>query len=117
MYGGYYPQSNIQYQQLQNFSLKGRPVTSLEEAKASMIDLDGTISYFPDTVNKRIYTKQINPQDGTALLKMYELKEIPQNETPEVKDFVTREEFDEVVKQLKKALAAVNTNPSIAAQF
>jgi hypothetical protein len=37
--------------------IKGRPVSSLEEARASMIDFDGSIFYFPDVANKRIYTK------------------------------------------------------------
>lgn len=45
--------------------LKGRLVSSLEEARATSIDFDGSIFYFPDLANKRIYTKQIN-MDGTA---------------------------------------------------
>lgn len=56
--------------------LKGRPVTSLEEARASIVDFDGSIFFFPDLANKRIYTKQIT-MDGTALINVYELKEIP----------------------------------------
>ena len=76
------PQINPIYQQ--NYlrqappqvTLKGRLVSSLEEARATSIDFDGSIFYFPDLANKRIYTKQIN-LDGTVLLNMYELKEIP----------------------------------------
>jgi hypothetical protein len=56
--------------------LKGRPVASFEEARASMIEFDGSIFYFPDLANKCIYTKQIN-MDGTALINVYELKAIP----------------------------------------
>ena len=56
--------------------LKGRPVSSFEEARASMVDFDGSVFYFPDLANRRIYTKQIN-MDGTALINVYELKEIP----------------------------------------
>jgi hypothetical protein len=37
--------------------LKGRPVSSIEEARATTVDFDGTIFYFPDLANKRIYTK------------------------------------------------------------
>jgi hypothetical protein len=48
----------------------------MEEARASIIDFDGSIFFFPDLANKRIYTKQIN-MDGTTLLSVYELKEIP----------------------------------------
>ena len=63
---GYTPQSN-------NF-MKCRAVTSIDEAKASMIDLDGSVSVFTDLGNKRIYTKQIN-LDGTATLNTYILEE------------------------------------------
>ena len=53
--------------------LKGRLVSSLEEARATSIDFDGSVFYFPDLANKRIYTKQINI-DGTASLYVYDLK-------------------------------------------
>ena len=62
-------------------SIKGRPVSSIEEARAISIDFDGSIFYFPDLANKRIYTKQIN-MDGTASLKVYEFKEEPVVTTP-----------------------------------
>lgn len=76
--------------------LKGRPVSSLEEARAAGIDFDGSIFYFPDYANKKIYTKQIN-LDGTSSFLMYELKELPVEKTP---DYVTREEFEAVIRQL-----------------
>lgn len=57
----------------QNF-IKCRAVTSIDEAKASIIDLDGSINVFTDIGNKKIYTKQIN-LDGTATLKTYVLME------------------------------------------
>ena len=99
-------------------SLKGRLVSSLEEARASSIDFDGSVFYFPDLANKRIYTKQINI-DGTASLYVYELRELPiENETssfvPSVEKFVTREEFERVleyIKTLKKP-----TEPAASAQ-
>ena len=85
--------------------LKGRPVSSIEEAKASAVDFDGTIFYFPDLANKCIYTKQINV-DGSATLNIYELKQIPMKEQePPANLFVTREEFDSVIGQLKSALS------------
>lgn len=79
-----------------SFGLKGRPVSSLEEVRATSIDFDGSVFYFPDLANKRIYTKQIN-MDGTASLNMYELKPVPK-ET--VNDYITRAEFEEAIKQL-----------------
>lgn len=45
--------------------LKGRPVSSVDEARAASIDFDGSIFYFPDVANNCIYTKQIN-MDGSA---------------------------------------------------
>ena len=86
--------------------LKGRLVSSLEEARATSIDFDGSIFYFPDLANRRIYTKQIN-LDGTATLNMYELKAMPVVEEQQIfasTNFVTRDEFDQVVSQLKAML-------------
>ena len=82
-----------------------RPVSSIEEVKASSIDFDGSVFYFPDLANKRIYTKQINV-DGTASLLMYELKETP----IEQPIFVTREEFENTITQLKNLLATAKSN-------
>lgn len=80
-------------------ALKGRPVSSIEEARASSIDFDGSVFYFPDLANRRIYTKQIN-LDGTVTLLMYELKEIPKEAVSDA-NFVTREEFENAIAQLK----------------
>lgn len=95
MYNYYQPQPQTQYQQRTGF-LKGRPVSSLEEARGTAIDFDGSIFYFPDLANNRIYTKQIN-FDGTASLCMYELTPIePQLNT----DYITRKEFEETLAKL-----------------
>jgi hypothetical protein len=48
-------------------------VSSIEEVRACPIDFDGSVFYFADMANKRIYTKQIN-FDGTASINIYELK-------------------------------------------
>ena len=45
----------------------------LEEVKATSIDFDGSIFYFPDLANKRIYTKTVDMQ-GIASLNMYEFQ-------------------------------------------
>ena len=116
----YYPQQTkpVGYSYLPSTSLpaglKGRPVSSIEEAKASSIDFDGSIFYFPDLANRRIYTKQIN-MDGTATLNMYEFKELPVAApvTP-VNDFVTREEFEQVVAQLRTAITPTTPAPPTA---
>lgn len=108
MYNNYYqPTQTPAYaapQARPSLTLKGRPVSSLDEARASTIDFDGTVFYFPDLANKRIYTKQIN-LDGTASLLMYELKEIP-TEAPTTTGFITREEFEATISQIKETLSA-----------
>lgn len=88
--------------------IKGRPVSSIEEARATSIDFDGSIFYFPDLANKKIYTKQIN-MDGTATLNIYEWKSEPIPNTPQ---YVTREEFDNVLGQIKQALLEKEKDPS-----
>ena len=88
----------------QQIGLKGRPVSSIEEVRASGIDFDGSIFYFPDVANKRIYTKQIN-LDGTATLNMYELKELPPMAV-EGNNFITREEFNAAIENLRNQLVA-----------
>ena len=124
----YYPQQTQQvipqqpsYQSLSyrqappQTGLKGRLVASLEEARATSIDFDGSIFYFPDLANKRIYTKQIN-MDGTATLCMYELRELPREENfsgfvPSADKFVTREEFERVLAELRQK----PTEPAVSA--
>ena len=97
-------------------TLKGRLVSSLEEARATSIDFDGSVFYFPDLANKRIYTKQIN-MDGTASLYIYELRELPiENEAssfvPSAEKFVTREEFERVLAELRQK----PTEPAVSAK-
>lgn len=50
--------------------LKGRAVTSIDEAKAALIDLDGTPNIFTDFANGNIYVKYTN-LNGTASLDIY----------------------------------------------
>lgn len=115
----YYPQQPInQYVRQpqmpqQAAMLKGRMVSSIEEAKASPIDFDGSIFYFPDLANKRIYTKQINI-DGTATLNMYELRPIQIQQDIQqgmAANFVTREEFQQALEQLKTSFESQKEQP------
>jgi hypothetical protein len=56
--------------------LKGRPVSSVDEVKATPVDFDGSIFYFPNLANNKIFTKQVNLA-GTSLIRVYELVETP----------------------------------------
>lgn len=110
-----YPQFAQQNPQQVTPVLKGRPVSSYEEANAAMIDLDGSVFYFLDQPHGKIYTKQIN-LDGTATLNTYSLTE--QNGRPlaamaqptpaqtqnigpqDAQTSVSRSELDQVVNNL-----------------
>lgn len=93
--------------------LKGRPVSSFEEARVAQIDLDGSISIFPDLGNKKIYTKRINT-DGTAAIHTYTLDMEPINEQPA---YVTRAEYAELRSSLDEVLGTLKSlsNPVKAA--
>lgn len=90
------PQQTIQM-------IKCRPVSSYDEAKASMIDLDGSMFVFTDIANKKIYTKQIL-LDGSADLKTYVLQEqnTEQNNNNDV--YVLKADFDNVINGLRNSI-------------
>lgn len=117
MYSNNYFQAPTQPPRQPSYSLKGRPVSSLEEARALSIDFDGSVFYFPDLANKKIYTKQIN-MDGTATLNMYELKPMPVASTA---DYITRAEFESALLKIQELVAqsrpsAPTTTPTKEAQ-
>lgn len=105
-YNGQYPQNQQQMMAYRNnYSgipsiLKGKPVSSIEEARATSIDFDGSIFFFPDLANKKIYTKQINI-DGTATMQCYELTSLPIEKSEiNTNNFITREEFNNALQEL-----------------
>lgn len=106
----FYPSSQQMRQPNYLPQLKGRPVSSIDEARAIPIDFDGSIFFFPDVANKRINL------DGTATLNMYELKEIPMT-TASNNNYVTREEFEEVINKLQQSLAPQVNNPAPVQEF
>lgn len=97
MYQNFQQNSNLYKQQ----GLKGRPVTSYDEAKAAAIDFDGSLFIFPDLSNNKIYTKQLST-DGTAPLKVYELVEYSE---PVPKEYVTKEELNDAINKLTQKIA------------
>lgn len=113
-------QSQNQYSNNQNMNmmtlsngLKGRPVASIEEARASQIDLDGSLFVFPDVGNKKIYTKQIN-LDGTVSFNTYALKEMegaqPQSLQNINATYATKEELDSAVNNLKNLIKQITSS-------
>lgn len=107
-----YPSYQSQQTNIQQV-LKGRPVSSYDEAKASMIDLDGSLFVFTDIANGKIYTKQIL-LDGSAELKTYALEQMQEPETKQTtktrkQEYVSRKEFDTVMKQLNKKIEELSS--------
>lgn len=99
-----YQQMAMQQQNQQMQVIKGRPVSSYDEAKASMIDLDGSLFVFTDVANKRIYTKQVM-LDGTSDFKVYQLVENSNktnagNVGEQNGEYVLKKDFDKVVSTL-----------------
>lgn len=95
-------------QQVVSANLKGRPVSSFDEARVSIIDFDGSVFYFPDLANGKIYTKQIN-MDGTATTNVYSLTEMPaeqQNRVTTPNDCISREEFESAINSLRNTILA-----------
>lgn len=90
-YGGQYQQPLF---------LKCRPVTSIEEARAAQIDLDGSLWVFTDIGHGKIYTKQIS-NDGSSSFGVYTYtEEAPTVNTGNinVNNFVTKEEMNSAVQ-------------------
>lgn len=110
----YYQSPFMTRDQQQQIGIKGRPVSSIDEVRATTIDFDGSVFYFPDLANKKIYTKQIN-FDGTSTLNVYELKPMPLQASPQ---YVTREEFETVLARIQQQFAGtqMQSAPQIVSQ-
>ena len=93
--------------------IKGRPVSSLEEARVAQIDLDGSVFLFPDLGNKKIYTKRINP-DGTATLFTYSLDSVPVEEEPK---YATKDELEELKATLTEMVSKLKATPAQKVNF
>lgn len=63
-----------QMQQQQMLGLKGKVVSSIEEVKATSVDMDGSETYFPYPAGNSIYTKSID-MNGNQLIRRYVLSE------------------------------------------
>ena len=100
----YVTQPRMPYVEQPQIGIKGRPVSSIEEVKATSIDFDGSVFFFPDLANRKIYTKQIN-LDGTSTLNVYELKNTPIEPVINPSQYITREEFETVLAQIQEKIA------------
>lgn len=94
---------NNQYPQQPQF-LKCRPVTSIEEARAAQIDLDGSLWVFTDVAHGKIYTKQIRNNGSSAFGVYTYTDETPQTNNINSNDFVTKAELKNVVDYFMQML-------------
>lgn len=103
---GYFPQYQMPggMYQGRDQMLKGRPVSSIDEVRAAQIDFDGSIYFFPDLANRKIYTKQITI-DGTASINVYSIDE---SSVPQSEPYVSRQEFEELKTYVIAALGGIN---------
>ena len=100
---GIYPQQTQRLNYLESQIIKGRPVASVEEVRAMPIDFDGSVFYFPDQSNNRIYTKQIG-LNGQSVIRVYELANQPV--AAEIK-YVSQEEFTQAINNLTAQLEQI----------
>ena len=100
---GIYPQQTQRLNYLESQIIKGRPVASVEEVRAMPIDFDGSVFYFPDQSNNRIYTKQIG-LNGQSVIRVYELANQPI--AAETK-YVSQEEFTQAISNLTAQLEQI----------
>ena len=61
-----------QMPQQQMLGLKGRLVSSIDEVRATPVDMDGSETYFPHPASNSIYTKSID-MNGNQVIRRYVL--------------------------------------------
>lgn len=106
-------QYNPQYRTMNSMSaLNGRIVTGIEEAKASQIPLDGTISYFPSPAENVIYAKTIDMQ-GLPVFLVYELKmQESANQNQKNAKNIDFSEFDRRISAIEQKIKELTNNES-----
>lgn len=78
--------------------LKALPVTSLEEAKAAIVDLDGSMYVFVNVSQGEIYTKQYNLANGTSDFLTYKL--LDKVNSPQYVTVEAMQGYNDTLKQL-----------------
>ena len=58
----------------QQLGLKGRFVSSIEEVRATPVDMDGSETYFPHPASNSIFTKSID-MNGNQVIRRYVLEQ------------------------------------------
>ena len=91
-----YAQFNNNRPQMPTF-LKGRMVTSIDEAKASQFDLDGSITFFPSLAENKIYAKTLDNNGLPVFLQFVIQQDQPQQNVVEANNVV-----DNLLKRVER---------------
>lgn len=95
------PQKQPMQQVPQENYIKCRPVTNIDEARAAMIDFDGTLYIFPDISHQMIYTKSIG-NDGNPSFKVF----VEQPDIPQQQMMMQQPQFN--IDELKSSFVGAN---------
>ena len=95
-------------QQPMPMALKGIIVTSMDEAKAAQIDLDGTSTFFPCPAEGKIYEKLIG-LDGLPIFRVYQINNSQKQPAYAEQNIVDR--LVERVDRLEKQIGGMNHEP------
>lgn len=108
-YGAMQQQQPVQPapQQQSSFQgIKGKPVSGEEEARNTIIDMDGSIFFFPDFGANCIYTKQMNPETFAPIFRIYKISESqPVKEIPQFDASIFAKQDE--VEQLKATISSM----------
>ena len=92
--------------------IKGRPVTSIEEARAAQVDLDGTSTYFPAPAEGKIYEKLIG-MDGLPIFRVYQLQQDGGVQAPAYADNNTVLALQRRIEKLEEQIGGMTNDEHI----
>lgn len=92
--------------------IKGRPVTSVEEARAAQVDLDGTSTYFPAPAEGKIYEKLIG-MDGLPIFRVYQLQQDGGMQAPAYADNNTVLALQRRIEKLEEQIGGMTNDEYI----
>ena len=83
-----------------------RPVAGEEEARAVPTDFSGATTVMVDAAHGCIYTKSLNPMDGTAIFQVYRIENSPpaQEQTPRYAQAQDLEQLRQEVEEIRVAI-------------
>lgn len=100
-YNNPFGMGGLNYPMYQAKGINGRMVTSIEEARAAQIDLDGSQWYFPSPSEGKIYVKSINMQ-GMPVFQEYRVHNYEQKPDSSQYLLTLSQRLDAVEKRIKE---------------